>query len=60
MVCSYVYRVQQFERKEWKTKVETTDIDFAFEQARLRHYETKERVRVIRVDTCELLRFMDF
>lgn len=57
MDSKFVYRVQQWERKEWKTKVETLDLDFAFEQAHQRSVITKERVRVIRVETYELVKF---
>ena len=57
MESKFIFKVQQFERKEWRTKVETCDLNLACEQARQRSIATKERVRVVRVDTTELIYF---
>lgn len=57
MELKFIYLVQQWERKSWRTKLETVDLDFACEKAHQRAIATKERVRVVRVETCELVKF---
>ena len=58
MIETYCYQVQQFERKEWRTKLETTNLDLAYQEARQRHAITLERIRVIRVEIYELIKYV--
>lgn len=54
----YCYKVQQFERNDWRTKLETTNLDLAFLEARQRYAITLERIRVIRVEIHELIKYV--
>lgn len=58
MEKKFKFCVQQYERGKWVTKVESIDLDFAVEQAHQRSVVTKERVRVVRVDECVIVKFM--
>lgn len=58
MDIKFRFCVQQYERGNWVTKVETLDFDFAYEQASRRAIVTKERVRVLRVDECVIINFV--
>ena len=55
---TYCYKVQQFERNEWRTKLVTRNLDLAFQEARQRHAITLERIRVIRVEISELIKYV--
>lgn len=58
MEFTFKFLVQEFKHGKWVTKFETSDLGLAMDVAHQRHIVLKDRVRVARVDFCELIKYV--